>query len=80
MHITGGVDQTLKVVGILNETKAEFTDKMLKLGTMAVGTEKRVVAHVKNVGSYPLVFFITPLADQFGKLDQVLSKHQELHN
>lgn len=66
MHITGGIDQTLKVVGVLNETKAEFVEKRLNLGTMAVGTEKKVVVHVKNVGSYPLVFFVNPISDQLG--------------
>jgi len=56
----------LKVVGILNETKAEFIEKKVNLGTMAVGTEKKVTVQVKNVGSYPLVFFVNPLPEQLG--------------
>ena len=35
LHITGGLDQTLQVVGLLKETKAEFAEKRANLGVMA---------------------------------------------
>lgn len=70
LHVSGGVDQVLRVKGILHETKAEFSDKRLALGVMAVGTERQITTSIVNSGDNPLVFFINPLEDQLGiKLD-----------
>jgi hypothetical protein len=66
LHITGGIDQVLKVRGILPETKAEFSDKKINLGTMAVGTEKEVITSVLNSGQNPLVYFVNPFDAQLG--------------
>jgi len=66
LHVTGGLDQTLKVIGVLKETKAEFIEKRLSLGVMAVGTEKTVTAHIKNVSLNPLVFFVNSIDDKLG--------------
>eukprot|EP01038_Epipyxis_sp_PR26KG_P008960 gene8960-12082_t len=66
LHITGGLDQTLNVAGILKETKAEFGDKRVALGVMAVGTEKIVTCQIKNTGTNPLVYFINPIDARLG--------------
>jgi len=66
LHITGGVDQTLRVRGVMKETRAEFAEKRISLGTMAVGTEKVVHATVKNTGEHPLVYFLNPLDERLG--------------
>jgi hypothetical protein len=66
LHITGGVDQVLKVRGILLETRAEFSDKKVVLGTMAVGTEKEVFTTISNIGENPLVFFMNSIDPQLG--------------
>lgn len=66
LHITGGIDQTLKVKGITLETKAEFIEKRISLGLLAVGTEKIATATIKNIGINPLVFFLNPFNDKYG--------------
>ena len=66
LHITGGVDRTLKVTGVMKETKAEFQDKRISLGVMAVGTEKVVTALLKNTSSNPLVYFLNPIDERLG--------------
>eukprot|EP01032_Pedospumella_encystans_P007939 gene7939-9469_t len=66
LHITGGVDQSLKVQGILKETKAEFEQRRINLGVMAVGTEKVCTAALRNSGTAPLVFFLNPLDERLG--------------
>jgi hypothetical protein len=66
LHITGGVDQSLKVIGVLKEVKAEFEQKRINLGVMAVGTEKTVTAQIRNTGTHPLVFFLNPIDERLG--------------
>lgn len=66
LHITGGVDQALKVSGLLKETKAEFEQKRINLGLMAVGTEKVVTTQLRNTGAYPLVYFLNPIDERLG--------------
>jgi hypothetical protein len=66
LHITGGIDQTLKVVGVLEEAKAHFIEKVLTLGTIAVGAEKVVEANIKNTGTCPAVFYIDPIDERYG--------------
>lgn len=66
LHVTSGIDQTLRVRGILKETKADFVEKRLLLGTMAVGTEKKLIAQIRNSGEHPLSFFINPLDERLG--------------
>eukprot|EP01033_Poteriospumella_lacustris_P004189 gene4189-2988_t len=66
LHITGGVDQVLKVRGVLKDTKAEFADKRLSLGVMAVGTEKTLVTSIHNSGAHEVVFFLQPLDAALG--------------
>ena len=66
LHITGGVDQSLRVVGLLKEVKAEFEQKRINLGVMAVGTEKVVTAQIRNTGQHALVFFLNPIDERLG--------------
>ena len=51
----------------------------MKLGTMAVGTEKKIIATVRNVGSYPLVFFIAPVPEQYGNDCISLSSYKPIY-
>lgn len=66
LHITGGVDQAIKVTGLLKETKGEFEQKRINLGVMAVGTEKIVTTQLRNTGAYPLVYFLNPIDERLG--------------
>ena len=66
LHITGGVDQVLKVIGVLPETKAEFVEKRIQLGVMAIGTEKTATATLKNTGLHPLAFFVNDFDERLG--------------
>ena len=66
LHISGGIDQTLLVTGVMNETHAEFVEKRIMLGMMAVGTEKKVSVQMKNVGNFPLVYFMNSTDDKMG--------------
>lgn len=66
LHITGGIDQVLKVRGILKDTRGEFADKRLNLGKMAVGTEREFITSINNTGEHELVYFISPMDDSLG--------------
>ncbi len=66
LHVSGGVDQVLKVRGHLPETKAEFVDKRIQLGLMAVGSEKEFTSTIMNTGENPLVIFINNIDAQLG--------------
>jgi hypothetical protein len=74
LHVSGGVDQVLRVRGQLSECKGEFSSKRLNLGTMAVGTDREIMTSLVNTGDHPLVFFINPIDDYFGiSVDQMES-------
>lgn len=66
LHITGGVDQILKVVGNIKEAKAQFEKPVCNIGTIAVGTEKTLRPQIRNTGPCPVVFFIDPIPENLG--------------
>lgn len=66
LNVTGGVDKTLSVTGIVKEVKASFDEKKISLGTVAVGVETKLKATIRNVGQNPLVYFVDPFDDKLG--------------
>eukprot|EP01041_Mallomonas_annulata_P004748 gene4748-9429_t len=64
LHVVGGQDQFLTLYGHLKDCRALFEEKKLLLGTLAVGQERKLTAHIKNTGTNPAVFhFDPPLAN-----------------
>ena len=66
LHVSGGVDQTLSVIGKIQEAKCAFEDKICALGTIAMGTEKVVECTLKNSGTCSAVFFVDGFEEKFG--------------
>jgi hypothetical protein len=66
LHITGGVDQILKVVGNIKEAKAQLEKQTCSIGTISVGTEKILRPQIRNTGPCPAVFFIDPIPENLG--------------
>jgi hypothetical protein len=66
LNVTGGLDKTLSVTGIVKEVKAAFVEKKIPFGTVAVGVENKLKATVSNTGTNSSVFFVDPLDDKLG--------------
>ena len=50
LHVPGGLDQELSVIGDLPEARCAFAEKRLELGTLPVGLERDFVVTLNNVG------------------------------
>ena len=66
LNVTGGVDKTLTVSGIIKEVKAGFEEKKLSLGLVAVGAETKLKTTIKNSGQNSAVFFVDHLDERLG--------------
>lgn len=56
LHVIGGVDEVLHVVGDLNVGKCAFKEKSISFGTVAVGMTYTYSCTIKNVGDRSTVF------------------------
>lgn len=66
LHISGGLDQTLKVIGELKEAKADFDSKKLSMGVVAVGMEVMMSTNLKNTSANPVVFHFDAVDEKYG--------------
>lgn len=66
LHISGGLDQTLKVIGEVKEAKADFDNKKLSMGIVAVGMEVKMVTNLKNTSANPCVFHFDAVDEKYG--------------
>ena len=66
LNVTGGLDKTITVTGIIKEVKASFEEKRLSLGLIAVGAETKLKTTIKNWGVNSAVFFVDNLDDALG--------------
>ena len=66
LHVPGGEDVDLKIVGNLQDAKCSFAQKELNCGTLAVGIESTHVVKLKNTGKNPAVVFADSFPDGSG--------------
>ncbi|KAK2949545.1 putative Cilia- and flagella-associated protein 47 [Blattamonas nauphoetae] len=58
MHVDGGGDKNLRIIGEVSEGRAEFVEKQIDFGAFAVGSEITKHATLKNQSKSNVCFFV----------------------
>jgi hypothetical protein len=66
LHVNSGVDQVLKVTGVIKEAKMYFEDKSLNFATISTGLDQELTTYIKNAGTHAGVFCFDPIDDKYG--------------
>lgn len=66
LHINTGVDQILRVQGLIKESRLYFEDKTLNFNTISTGVDHIITTYVKNAGANSAVFCFDPSDERLG--------------